>query len=81
MEQDSTDDVEPDIRGGSMTKRSAGLKLLAPMAPGAPQSIEYLGAGPVPDRMLVLAKRLQAALDDRNWGTTSLHPKLHSKKG
>ncbi|WP_181165821.1 MULTISPECIES: hypothetical protein [unclassified Mesorhizobium] len=65
--------------GGSMTKRSAGMKLLAPMAP--PQSIKYLDAGSVPDRMLVLAKRLQAALDHRKWETASLHPKLRSKKG
>ncbi|MBZ9673226.1 hypothetical protein FJ970_24850 [Mesorhizobium sp. B2-1-8] len=81
MEQGSTNDVEPDIHGGSMTKRFAGLKLLAPMAPGSPQLIKYLDAGPVPGRMLVLAKRLQAALDDRKWKAASLHPKLPSKKG
>ncbi|MBZ9754493.1 hypothetical protein LB524_04280 [Mesorhizobium sp. ESP6-5] len=74
------DDVEPDIHGGSMTKRSAGLKLLAPMVPGAPELIEGLD-GPIPDRMLVLAKRLQAALDDRKVEVPSLHPKLRSKKG
>ncbi|MER8805564.1 hypothetical protein NKI51_05250 [Mesorhizobium australicum] len=80
MEQVSMHDVEPDIHGGSMTKRSAGLKLLAPMVPGAPELIEGLD-GPVPDRMLALAKRLQAALDDRKAEVASLHPKLRSKKG
>ncbi|MBZ9740830.1 MULTISPECIES: hypothetical protein [unclassified Mesorhizobium] len=74
------DDVDPNIRGGSMTKRSAGLKILAPTVPGAPRLIEGLD-GPVPDRMLVLAKRLQAALDDRKLEGPPLHPKLHSKKG
>ncbi|MBZ9794366.1 hypothetical protein [Mesorhizobium sp. ES1-4] len=81
MEQDRKADVEPNIHGGSMTKRSAVMKLLASTAPGAPQSIEHLDTGPFPHRMLVLAKRLQAALDDRKREATSLQPELRSEKG
>jgi hypothetical protein len=81
MEQDVRDDVEPDINGDSMTKRSADIKLPTPVVSGEPGSLGSSHARAVPDRMLALTRRLQAALDDRIRKANPLHSNLRSKKG
>ncbi|WP_214476691.1 hypothetical protein [Mesorhizobium sp. dw_380] len=75
------DDVEPDIHGGSMAKRSSEIKLMAPPISGAQGLIGCSDAGSVPDRMLMLAKRLQTALNDKTRNERRSHPKLRTKRG